>query len=41
MIKIVLDANQFISAILIPKSKPAKILDLVRDEKVRLVILGY
>ncbi len=38
MIKIVLDANQFISAIMLPKSKPAGILVLVRNDKVGLVV---
>jgi predicted nucleic acid-binding protein len=34
MIKIVLDANQFVSALLKPASNPARILDLVRSGKV-------
>ncbi len=38
MIRVVLDANQFVSAIIIPKSNPAKILDLVKEGKIKLVI---
>jgi len=38
MIKIVIDANIFVSALLIPDSKPAQVLDLVRARKVELLI---
>ena len=40
MIKVVLDANQFISALLRPKGKPAKILEFIRERKIRLLISG-
>ena len=40
MIKVVLDANQFISALLRPKGKPAKILESIRERKIRLLISG-
>ena len=38
MIKIVIDANIFVSALLIPGSKPAQVLNLVRARKVELLI---
>ena len=38
MIKVVLDANIFVSAILTPKGKSAQILDLVVKRKIELVI---
>lgn len=38
MIRIVLDANQFVSALLKPDSNPARILSLIRDDKIRLVL---
>ena len=37
MIKVVLDANVFASALLSPYGKPAKILDYVLDGQIRLV----
>ena len=37
MIKVVLDANVFASALLSPYGKPAKILDYVLDSQIRLV----
>jgi len=37
MLKIVLDANVFASALLNPHGKPADILDLVFDNRVRLI----
>jgi len=40
MIKVVLDANQFISALLRPKGKPAKILESIREKEIRLLISG-
>lgn len=36
--RIVLDANQFVSATILPKSKPAKILDLVTEGKLSLIM---
>ncbi len=38
MLKVVLDANMFVSAILKPNSKPAKILELVQKQKVHLLV---
>lgn len=38
MVKIVLDANQFVSALLKPDSNPAKILALVQADRVRLLM---
>ena len=38
MIKVVLDANQFISALLRPQGKPAQILEFIRERKIRLLI---
>ncbi len=38
MIKIVMDANLFVSAILTSNGNPAKILDLVREEEIKLVV---
>jgi putative PIN family toxin of toxin-antitoxin system len=38
MIRVVLDANQFVSALLKPGSTPDIIMQLVRDEKLLLVI---
>jgi putative PIN family toxin of toxin-antitoxin system len=38
MIRVVLDANQFVSALLKPDSNSAQILTLVREDKVRLVL---
>jgi len=38
MFKVVIDANLFVSAILTPTGKPAKILDLVLDKKIKLAI---
>lgn len=37
MIRAVIDANLFVSAILTTKGKPARILNLVREEKVKLI----
>jgi len=37
MIRIVLDTNVLVSAILIPQSKPAKILTLAREGRIRLI----
>ena len=37
-LRIVLDANVFVSAIFKPQSNPAKILELAREEKVKLVL---
>jgi putative PIN family toxin of toxin-antitoxin system len=37
MVKVVIDTNVFVSSILNPKGIPAKILDLVRDEKIMMV----
>ena len=38
MIKIVLDANQFVSALLKPASNSAQLLDLVHAGKIRLLV---
>lgn len=38
MIRVVIDANQFVSALLKPESNPADVLHLVREEKIQLVI---
>lgn len=38
MIRIVLDTNQFISALLKPGSNPDRIINMVRDEKVLLLM---
>jgi len=38
MIRVVLDANQFVSALLKPGSKPDIIMRLIRDEKVLLLM---
>jgi putative PIN family toxin of toxin-antitoxin system len=38
MIRIVLDTNQFVSALLKPGSNPDRIIHLVRDEKVLLLM---
>ncbi len=37
MIKVVLDANLFVSAVLTSKGKPAKIFDLVRAGKIEMI----
>jgi predicted nucleic acid-binding protein len=34
MIRVVIDANVFVSAALKPHSKPAKIIDLVKERKI-------
>ena len=38
MIHIVIDANLFVSAILKPDSRPAEIISLVRDDKIKLLM---
>lgn len=38
MIRIVLDANQFVSALLKPGSNPARIISLLREDKVKLLM---
>lgn len=38
MIRVVLDANLYVSALLKPRSKPARILQLVYDGKVQLLL---
>ncbi len=38
MLKVVLDANLFVSGIITAQGNPAKILDLVRDDKLKLLI---
>ena len=38
MIRIVLDANQFVSALLKPGSNPAQIISLFREDKVKLLM---
>lgn len=38
MIRAVIDANQFVSALLKPESNPAEILKLAREGKIQLVI---
>jgi putative PIN family toxin of toxin-antitoxin system len=38
MIRVVIDANVFVSAALKPHSKPAQIIDLVKEGKIALVI---
>jgi len=38
MIRAVIDANQFVSALLKPDSNPAWVLGLVREEKIQLVM---
>jgi putative PIN family toxin of toxin-antitoxin system len=38
MLRIVLDANIFVSAVLKPKSDLAKIFDLIKDEKLKLIL---
>ena len=38
MIKVVLDANQFVSALLLPASNPAKIIELVHQGRIALVV---
>jgi putative PIN family toxin of toxin-antitoxin system len=38
MIRVVLDANLYVSALLKPRSKPAQILQLVYDRKVQLLL---
>ena len=38
MIRIVLDANQFVSALLKPRSNPAQIISLIREDKVKLLM---
>lgn len=38
MIRIVLDANQFISALLKPGSNPAQIVSLIREDKAKLLM---
>jgi len=39
--KVVLDTNIFLSALLFPKSKPAKIVELARDRKFILIISRF
>ena len=38
MIRVVIDANVFVSAALKPHSKPSKIIDLVKEGKIALVL---
>lgn len=38
MIRVVLDANQFVSALLKPGSNSAEILSLVREDKIKLIL---
>lgn len=38
MIHIVIDANLFVSAVLKPDSRPAEIISLVRDDKIKLLM---
>jgi len=38
MIRVVLDANQFVSALLKPASSSAEILSLIRENKIKLVM---
>ncbi len=38
MIRVVIDANQFVSALLKPQSNPADVLQLARERKIQLVI---
>ena len=38
MIRVVIDANQFVSALLKPASKPADVLRLAREGKIQLVM---
>ena len=38
MIRVVLDANQFVSALLKPGSNPAKIISLINDNKITLLL---
>ncbi len=38
MLKVVLDANLFVSGIITAKGNPARILNLIRDDKLRLLI---
>ena len=38
MIRVVIDANVFVSAALKPHSKPAQIIDLVKEGKIDLVL---
>lgn len=38
MVRIVLDANQFVSALLKPDSNPAKIFALVQEDRVKLLM---
>ena len=38
MLKVVLDANIFVSAVLKPHSDLAKIFELVREDKVKLLL---
>lgn len=38
MVRVVLDTNIFVSALLIPDSPPARILELILEAKLRLVI---
>lgn len=38
MIRVVIDANQFVSALLKPESNPADVLQLAREGKIQLVI---
>ena len=40
MIRVVLDANLYVSAVLKPRSKPARILRLVYDRQVQLLLSG-
>jgi len=37
-VKIVIDANLFVSALIKPNSKPGRILDLVKDNQVELIL---
>jgi hypothetical protein len=38
MIRVVIDANQFVSALLKPESNPAKVIKLVQEGKIQLVM---
>lgn len=38
MLKVVLDANIFVSAVLRPHSDLAKIIELVREDRIKLIL---
>lgn len=41
MIRVVLDTNVLVSAVLVPESIPAKILSMVKDDKIELVFSPF